>query len=155
MSLASRMLVLISTALVGAALVPALPAHGTAQPPTSRTIVVVVEGMRSDEGLMIGGLYDQAATWLGADQAIENCHASIADGRARCLFRATSAARVAFAGMHDENGDGALGRDFIGLPTEGYAFSNDARAPLGPPSFDDASFFSLAAPAIVHMRYGI
>jgi uncharacterized protein (DUF2141 family) len=30
--------------------------------------------------------------------------------------------------------------NFLGMPLEGYGFSNDASAPFGPPSFDDAAF---------------
>ena len=36
---------------------------------------------------------------------------------------------------HDENGNGRLDRGMLGIPTEGYAFSNDAPVRLGPPSF--------------------
>jgi uncharacterized protein (DUF2141 family) len=36
---------------------------------------------------------------------------------------------------HDENGNGKLDTGgLLGLPTEGYAFSNDAPARFGPPA---------------------
>ncbi len=38
----------------------------------------------------------------------------------------------------DENGNGQLDTNLLGLPTEKYGFSNDARGAFGPPSFGDA-----------------
>ncbi|WP_294174592.1 DUF2141 domain-containing protein [uncultured Sphingomonas sp.] len=60
----------------------------------------------------------------------------------------TGAMRVDFAGLpagaygvyvyHDENGNGKLDTGgLLGLPVEGYAFSNDAKASFGPPSIED------------------
>ncbi len=46
----------------------------------------------------------------------------------------------ALAAYHDEDGDGKLNRSFIGVPTEGYGFSNDAPAVMGLPAFSDVLF---------------
>lgn len=40
----------------------------------------------------------------------------------------------------DENDNGKLDRNVIGIPKENYGFSRDARGSFGPPSFDDAAF---------------
>jgi uncharacterized protein (DUF2141 family) len=155
-----RPLVLAALVALGLACIPALPTRGSAQMAQTitndgREVVVVVEGLRNDRGLVVGGLYDHAGTWLAENQAAENCHASIHHGRARCVFHATTR-EVAFAALHDEDSDGELDRDLIGIPTEGYAFSNDAREPFGPPSFDAASFSPVrTTPFVVHVRYGI
>lgn len=47
--------------------------------------------------------------------------------------------RYAFFAMHDANGNGDLDRNFLGIPTEDYGFSNGARGVVGPPSFDAAA----------------
>ena len=57
--------------------------------------------------------------------------------------------------FHDENDNAVLDRNFLGIPTEGMAFSNDARMHFGPPAFEAAAFV-VSAPmtAIVAvMRY--
>jgi len=46
----------------------------------------------------------------------------------------------ALAVVHDENMNGKLDTNWLGIPTEGYGFSNDVKALLGPPSFSAASF---------------
>lgn len=39
---------------------------------------------------------------------------------------------------HDENENGELDKNFLGIPTEPYGFSNNARGMFGPASFGDA-----------------
>jgi uncharacterized protein (DUF2141 family) len=42
--------------------------------------------------------------------------------------------------FHDENDNGKMDTNFVGVPKEGYGASNDARGSFGPPSFEDAAF---------------
>ena len=41
--------------------------------------------------------------------------------------------------IHDENMNGKLDTHLLGIPKEGYGFSNDAKVFLGVPSFSSAS----------------
>jgi uncharacterized protein (DUF2141 family) len=59
---------------------------------------------------------------------------------ARCDFLDIPPGTYALAVIHDENMDGKLGTNSVGIPTEGYGFSNDASALMGAPSFNAASF---------------
>jgi uncharacterized protein (DUF2141 family) len=60
--------------------------------------------------------------------------------RARCDFEDIPPGRYALAVIHDENMNGKLDTNRFGVPTEGYGFSNDARAFLSAPTFRAASF---------------
>jgi len=42
--------------------------------------------------------------------------------------------------FHDVNDNRSLDTNFIGIPKEPYGFSNDAKAPFGPPSFEASTF---------------
>jgi uncharacterized protein (DUF2141 family) len=64
----------------------------------------------------------------------------IRDSQARCDFEDIAPGKYALAAVHDENFNGKLDTNWLGVPTEGYGFSNDATAALGPPSFPAASF---------------
>lgn len=46
----------------------------------------------------------------------------------------------AIAVIHDENRNGELDTNFLGIPTEGYGFSSGAKVTLSAPSFSDAVF---------------
>ncbi len=64
----------------------------------------------------------------------------IRDTQARCDFEDIAPGTYALAVIHDENMNGKLDTNWLGVPTEGYGFSNDATASLGAPSFSAASF---------------
>lgn len=55
--------------------------------------------------------------------------------------------------FHDEDGDGKIGTNLLGIPTEGLGFSNDARLLFGPPRFGDAAF--QLAPAGGRIRFSL
>ena len=42
--------------------------------------------------------------------------------------------------FHDEDRNGEVNRNLLGVPTEGIGFSNDAPFRFGPPTFTDAAF---------------
>ncbi len=64
----------------------------------------------------------------------------VRDKEARCDFEAIAPGTYALAVIHDENMNGKLDTNWLGFPTEGYGFSNDAKTSLGAPSFSAASF---------------
>ncbi len=48
--------------------------------------------------------------------------------------------KYAIAVIHDENYNGELDKNFLGIPKEGYGFSSGAEVTLSAPSFSDAEF---------------
>lgn len=60
--------------------------------------------------------------------------------QARCDFMDIPPGTYSLAVIHDENMNGKLDTNWLGVPTEGYGFSNDATSLLGAPSFAAASF---------------
>jgi len=60
--------------------------------------------------------------------------------QARCDFEDIPPGTYALAVIHDENMDGKLDTNWLGIPTEGYGFSNDPKSSFGAPSFAAASF---------------
>jgi uncharacterized protein (DUF2141 family) len=62
----------------------------------------------------------------------------IRDTQARCDFVYIPAGTYALVVIHDENRNGKLDTNWLGLPTEGYGFSSDAKTTLSPPSFSAA-----------------
>jgi uncharacterized protein (DUF2141 family) len=58
--------------------------------------------------------------------------------KARCDFAGIKPGTYAIAVIHDENLNGELDTNFLGVPTEGYGFSSGAKAAFSAPSFSDA-----------------
>lgn len=112
---------------------------------------LTVKGVRSSEGELLIGLYDNAA---GFKHAIANAsnRGMMPDkgrlvgmslrarpGEQSVVFPDLSPGRYAVIVIHDENDDGRLDKNLLGLPTEGYGFGNDAKVFLAAPSFDAAA----------------
>ncbi|HEX8063112.1 MAG TPA: DUF2141 domain-containing protein [Allosphingosinicella sp.] len=76
-------------------------------------------------------------------------------GSIEVTFRGVRPGRYAVMVVHDENSDGRLGRTSIGIPSEGYGFSRDAKGASGPPSFEQAAVNVSPAGALVniHLTY--
>lgn len=64
----------------------------------------------------------------------------VRDKQARCDFLDIPPGTYALVVVHDENMNSTLDTNWPGVPTEGYGFSNDAKAMFGAPSFSAASF---------------
>ena len=64
----------------------------------------------------------------------------IRETQARCDFEDIPPGTYALAVVHDENMNGKLDTSWLGIPKEGYGFSNDVKAVRGAPSFSDATF---------------
>ncbi|WEF32349.1 DUF2141 domain-containing protein [Pseudoduganella chitinolytica] len=52
----------------------------------------------------------------------------------------------------DENGNGKLDRNLLGIPSESYGFSRDAAGRFGPPTFEQAAIEVGEEPAVAPIR---
>jgi uncharacterized protein (DUF2141 family) len=57
--------------------------------------------------------------------------------------------------FHDQNSNGKLDRNFMGMPKEGVGASNDAAGHFGPPKSDDARFSYKGGRSVlaIHVKY--
>jgi uncharacterized protein (DUF2141 family) len=108
---------------------------------TSGQIRVVVRGLRNGEGRVGCSLFNHAEGFpRNREKEYREIWTPIHNGSAVCVFDGITAGTYAVTVLHDENCDGKMDFNWIGIPTKGYGFSNGARATLLPPSFDAASF---------------
>jgi uncharacterized protein (DUF2141 family) len=70
------------------------------------------------------------------------------------VFPSVASGTYAVALFHDENGDGKLDKNLIGLPAEGVGVSNNKFRSFGPPRWEDAKFaFNADLVLDVTLRY--
>ncbi|AMM24340.1 DUF2141 domain-containing protein [Variovorax sp. PAMC 28711] len=96
--------------------------------------VAVSDGPATPSTLYIA-LYDSAATYA-ATQPLASQTAPLRNGAAQVAFLGLPPGRYALRAFADENGNGKMDANMLGIPTERYGFSNDARGVMGPPGFD-------------------
>ena len=92
---------------------------------------------RGEQGVVRCGLFTEKG-WLKSP--VQAAVATIRGGVALCEFKNLPKGVYGISAFHDENKNGKLDTNFIGLPIEDYCASRDARNTFGPPSFADAKF---------------
>lgn len=101
---------------------------------------VVVSGLRSAEGHARVALHERAAGAAFEDGGVVAAtYRRASKGKIRVVFADLAPGEYAVAAYHDADGDGKLAQNMVGLPTEGFGFSNGAVGFMGPPSFDKAA----------------
>lgn len=104
-------------------------------------LTVRIEGVRSADGDIRVALHRRADGVDFPDSAGILKAAMRPAGKAGDLvFAGLAPGDYAIAAFHDEDRDGDLNTNLLGMPTEGYGFSNEARGTFGPPGFDAAAF---------------
>jgi uncharacterized protein (DUF2141 family) len=104
-------------------------------------IHVEVAGLRNNKGQVSCALYSSVDGFpKEGRKAVAHVLAPISEKKAICEFPGIPQGTYAVSVFHDENSNGKLDANFLGIPREGVGASNDARGRLGPPKFDDAAF---------------
>ncbi len=100
---------------------------------------LTVENLRSSEGTVYIAVYNSAETFPKDGKSVAGQYIPVTDTTANAVFIGLKPGRYAVSVFHDENGNGHLDTNLLGVPVERYGFSNNASGSFGPPSFDAAA----------------
>lgn len=100
-------------------------------------LTVTVRGVGAATGEVKAAIY-QEAHWLKSGQAVQATQAPASAPETVLSFRDLPPGRYGVSLYHDQNGNGRLDTNAVGMPTEPYGASRDARGRMGPPRFVDA-----------------
>ncbi len=105
-------------------------------------IVVQLSALRSDDGMVRCSLYDDGEAFPESQTHVIARAVARPSGRGgTCVFRGVERARdYAIVVHHDENNDAVFQKNALGIPQEGYGFSNDAHPTFSAPSFGACKF---------------
>lgn len=112
---------------------------GSLNPPQG-TVNVVVPNVRNDHGRVICTLFNSAKGFPSDDASAVTLSAPISQRQAVCHFTNVSYGTYAIVAFHDENGDGVFNQNALGLPKEGFGFSNNPAIIYRAPTFQSAQF---------------
>lgn len=104
------------------------------------SITVKVVGIQNKKGVVEIGLYSNPAKFPIPGKTLKMVRPSITGKDLTYTFENLPKGDYAIAIYHDENSDKKCNRNFFGIPTEAYAFSNNYRPILSVPKFTDCSF---------------
>ncbi|MFN0046328.1 MAG: DUF2141 domain-containing protein [Sphingorhabdus sp.] len=112
---------------------------GIAAPALAGDVSVQIDGVRSRDGQIICRLF-KAKSKFPRSGYFKSETAPISGGRGSCLFKNVSAGDYAIAIAHDSNSNNKLDMNFLGIPSEGFGFSNNVSPKFSAPKFKDAAF---------------
>ena len=105
----------------------------------SADLEVTIKALRNDKGQLRMAIFNDPEEFPRGNE-IRSLDISVKSGDVTGLFRGIKPGTYALAIHHDENLNNKMDTNFVGMPNEGYGFSNDARVFLTPPTFEAASF---------------
>ncbi len=103
-------------------------------------LTVNISGAHNASGSIATGILNSEGSFPKPPVAFAAFRVKAAAGPVSFTVHDLPPGRYAVTSFHDENDNGKLDADQIGLPTEGYGVSNKAREILSPPQWSKASF---------------
>lgn len=103
-----------------------------------KTLVVVIKNVKEAKGRIAVALFSNEKDF--ATKAMQGKTTVAKAGEVQITFENITSGDYAISVMHDANENDELDSNAIGIPKEGFGFSNDAMGMFGPPSFEKAKF---------------
>lgn len=117
--------------------IPAITAVYAAEAPAK--LEVAFTGIEVQKGAVMFGVYDSEDAY-NKGTSINGARVVADKADLAATIEGLPAGRYAIKAFHDIDGDGQMSSNPFGMPTEPFAFSNNAKGAMGPATWADAAF---------------
>jgi uncharacterized protein (DUF2141 family) len=93
------------------------------------SLEIEITGLKNDTGLVLLQLFDEN------EKIVNKAKSIIKENKSIIAFHDLKPGKYAFRFFHDENLSGIMETNGLGIPKEGYGFSNNGAGPFGPKPF--------------------
>ncbi|RAV99345.1 DUF2141 domain-containing protein [Pseudochryseolinea flava] len=100
------------------------------------SIEVTIKEIRAVKGSIRVAIYNNDESFLKTP--LDGKIVKVASTEAVVVFENLKPGEYAISVVHDENDNGELDKNMMGIPKEGFAFGNNATGMFGPPDFSKA-----------------
>ena len=146
----------IGLAATAPAMAQAAPPAGCQGTPSNTWLNVVVEGVRNSNGLIAVTLYgDDSRKFLAKKGSLKVSRFDATAPTTRTCIFVPRPGVYAIAVYHDEDASRKINRSGLGMPTEGFGFSNNPSTVAGIPAFRSVRL-DVSKPGLttrIRMRY--
>ncbi len=104
------------------------------------SLLVTITNIAPKGGKIYVGLYTKEYVFANFIKAFRKIVINAGDKVATLTFNNIPDGVYAISLFHDENLNGIFDKNFLGIPKEGYAFSNNVRPALRAAKFSEANF---------------
>jgi len=101
---------------------------------SQNNLILEISELRNSNGKILLEFNDEN------EKVLEGYSETISNNKCVISIKDLKSGKYAFKFFHDENNDEKLNTNFMGIPKEGYGFSNSAKGSFGPPSFEKMLF---------------
>jgi uncharacterized protein (DUF2141 family) len=101
-------------------------------------LTVAVSGLKNNMGILKVGLYNSEGTFLKS--IYKSISSEIKENGTKVTFEGIAKGEYAISAYQDENSNGKMDKNIMGIPSEDFACSNNAKGFMGPPKYQDAKF---------------
>ncbi len=102
-------------------------------------LTINVTNLTTTEGTVMVQIMQGEAQFNGEEPSIASMMSRATDEEMTFSTR-LPAGEYAIRVMHDVNNNGEMDSNFVGMPTEPWAMSNNAKGNFGPPKWEEAKF---------------
>ncbi|MPY22530.1 DUF2141 domain-containing protein [Shewanella psychropiezotolerans] len=103
------------------------------------TLTVNLDNIQAHQGSLMVAVYQGEESYSTNKGVVASTKKAVTSESHTLVFTDLAPGEYAIKVMHDENDNGTLDTNFLGIPSEGYGFSNNGGS-FGPASYDDAKF---------------
>ncbi len=103
------------------------------------TLTVTLDNIQTQQGSLMLAVYQGEPSYLANKDVVASIKKAATSETHSMVFTELAPGEYAIKVMHDENDNGSLDTNFLGVPSEGYGFSNNGGT-FGPASYQDAKF---------------
>lgn len=104
-------------------------------------LIVKMTKFPSSNGFAMVAVFNtQEGYEIGETQAVATQMVKVENNKAEAVFKNLAYGWYGVSIYHDENANGKLDKNLVGVPKEAYAFSNNARGAFGKPGYEEVKF---------------
>lgn len=119
---------------------------------TPGVIKVNVDGFKVQQGVVAAALFNEAG-YKGQTPQLRGQNVDVTSESVTLIFKDLPAGEYGIKMYHDVDQNGQMNTNAFGLPTEPYAFSNDAVGMMGPAKWDAAKFTVTEAGSVTTISF--
>lgn len=93
-------------------------------------LTVEIDGLKNSKGQILFQLLDEN------QKELKGMRAEIKNNKCFIVISDLKPGKYGFRYFHDENNNSTMDKSMLGIPKEGFGFSNNAKGTFGPPSFE-------------------
>ena len=99
-------------------------------------LIINISGFSSSDGFAMVALHNSEESYQGGEaSAVAKTKIMVVDRKAQVVFTNLPYGWYGVSLYHDENGNGQMDKNAMGIPKEAYGFSNNAKGFFGRPDF--------------------